>query len=77
MQEADGYFENGHFFTTDKVLRVQGKRRAYIRIFDEPVYDEATASRLAAIDEFFAAIETSGEETPEFERVKFNREASV
>jgi hypothetical protein len=47
------------------------------KILDEPEHDNATARRLGAIGDFFAAVDASEEDVPEIERVKFNREANL
>jgi hypothetical protein len=56
---------------------LSGRRRVLITILDEREHDDATTRRLAAIDDFFAAIDASEENVPEFERVKFNREVDL
>ena len=80
MQAYEGYFENGRFYMAEetKHINIKGRKRAIITILDEPPkQDEETANRLAALDEFFTTIEASGEEVPEFERVKFTREVNL
>jgi hypothetical protein len=47
------------------------------KILDEPEHDNATTRRLRAIGDFFAAVDSSEEDVPEIERVKFNREANL
>jgi hypothetical protein len=73
MQAYEGYFENGRFYPTEHPVHMPGRRCAFIAILDEPAQSEAIAKRVAALDEFFAAIENSDENVPEFERIKFNR----
>ena len=78
MEAYEGYYENDRFFPLGKALRIPGRHRAIITILtDEPVKSEETTERLAALDEFFSTIESSNEEVPEFERVKFNREVDL
>jgi len=71
MQAYEGYVENGHFYPAGGALHVNGRRRAFITILDEPTRDDETVRRLAALDEFFKVIDTSDEDIPEFERIKF------
>jgi hypothetical protein len=77
MQAYEGYFENGCFYPLEQTERLPGRRRAFITILDEPAREDVIAGRLSALDEFFANIEASSEEVPEFERVKFTREADL
>jgi len=70
MEAHEGYVENGRFYPIGIGLLVKGRRRAFITILDEPARDDETDRRLAALDKFFAEIEASDEEVPEFERVK-------
>jgi len=66
----EGYIENGEFYAIERPLRTPGRRRAFITILDEPPRNNETMGRVAALDEFFAIIEASGEEIPEtFERI--------
>ena len=57
MQEYEGYFENGHFYPIGQTVRVIGRRKAKVTIFDEPerepsnTVDEDIAKRLAALAE--------------------------
>ena len=55
MQAYEGYFENGQFYPAGQTMRVTGRRRAVISIFD----DEDTATRsqkqLEAFRRFVAA----------------------
>ncbi|MDR1687200.1 MAG: hypothetical protein LBS21_01140 [Clostridiales bacterium] len=76
MLAYEGYFENGHFCPIGDIIKVPGRSRALLTILDEPVLEADTANRLRAIDNFFAEIEDSAEEVPEFERVKF-REVEI
>ena len=88
MQEYEGYFENGQFHSASLNGKVPEGRRVVVTVLDEsakndtekrPVRakngknDAATIKkRLAALDEFFKAIEDSKDEVvPEFERIKF------
>jgi hypothetical protein len=77
LRTYEGYYEEGHFYPTGQISRLSGRQRVLITILDESEQDNATARRLAAIDDFFAAIDASEEEVPEFERVKFNREVDL
>jgi hypothetical protein len=76
LQAYEGHFESesGRFFPIGQPVNTRGRHRAIITILNEPSKDEKTVERLAALDEFYAEIEASDEEVPEFERVKF-REA--
>ena len=71
MQTFEGYVENGHFYPAGGELLVNGRRRAFITILNEPTRDNETERRLAALDKFFSVIDESNEEVPEFERIKF------
>ena len=42
MQAYEGYFENGRFYPAEQTMRVTGRRRAVISIFDE----EGTATQI-------------------------------
>ena len=78
MQSYEGYFEQGGQFVPLGMVSIPARKRAIVTILDEqPTQDEALKERLAAIDEFFAAIEASDEEVPEFERVNFTREVDL
>jgi len=70
LQTYEGYFENGRFHQTGQAVRIAGRRRAFVTILDEPALDDETVRRLAALDKFFADIDASNEEVPDFERVK-------
>ena len=76
MQTYEGYVENGRFFPIGSNLTVTGRRRAFVTILNEPARDDETVRRLDALDKFFAEIEASDEEVPEFERVKL-REVEI
>jgi hypothetical protein len=77
MQTYEGYYEEGHFYPIGQMFGPSGRRRVLITILDEPGHDDITARRLAAINDFFAAIDVSEEDVPEFERVKFTREVDI
>jgi hypothetical protein len=77
MQTYEGYYEEGRFYPIGQMSGLSGRRRVLITILDEPEHDNATARRLSAIDGFFAAIDASEEDVPEFERVRFNREVDL
>ncbi|MCL2600229.1 MAG: hypothetical protein FWD88_03510 [Treponema sp.] len=71
MQAYEGYFQGGRFYTVGVPVRIPEHRRIILTVLDEPVRDENTAHRLAAIDRFLTAIDASDEEVPDFERVNF------
>jgi hypothetical protein len=77
MQTYEGYYEEGRFYPIGQMTGLSGRQRVLITILDEPEHDNATARRLAAINDFFAAIDASEENVPEFERIKFNREVNL
>jgi len=74
MEAYDGYFENGNFHPAGQSIHIPGRRRAIITILDEPGHNDTTAERLAAIDEFFSAIDSSNEDAPDFERLQITKE---
>ena len=76
-QAYEGYFENGQFYPTEQTINISGRRRAFITILDELEKDKTIERRLAAIDRFLTIIESSDEEIPEFERVRFAREVDL
>ena len=41
----DGYFDNGNFYTSGKVLRIPEKRRVVITILDESLSTESEDTR--------------------------------
>lgn len=77
MRTYEGYYEEGRFYPIGQISGLSGRRRVLITILDEPEHDNTTTRRLAALDDFFAAIDASEEDAPEFERVKFNREVDL
>ena len=78
MQAYPAYCENGRIITVGNPIIPEG-RKLIITILDEPatVRDSGIQQRVKALDKFFAAIEASDEEVPEFERVKFCREVDL
>jgi hypothetical protein len=77
VRTYEGYYEEGRFYPIGQISSLPSRQRVLITVLDEPEQDNATARRLAAIDGFFAAIDASEEDVPEFERVKFNREVDL
>jgi hypothetical protein len=77
VRTYEGYYEEGRFYPVGQISSLSSRQRILITVLDEPEQDDATARRLAAIDDFFAAIDASGEEVPDFERVNFNREVDL
>jgi hypothetical protein len=71
LRTYEGYYEEGHFYPIGQISCLSGRQRVLITILDESEQDNATTRRLAAIDDFLAAIDASEEDVPEFERVKF------
>ena len=37
MQAYEGYVENGQFYPVGQDIRIQGRRRAFVTVLDEPV----------------------------------------
>ena len=63
MQEYEGYFENGHFYPTGQTVRVIGRRKAKVTIFDEPAREKTgTWAEL-----FKLTSEMTEDEKPRFE----------
>lgn len=74
LQAYQGYFENGKFYTAGRTLPIPERKQIIITILDEK--DENKDEQLAAMDAFIAAIKSSDEEVPEFERIKL-REVEI
>ena len=71
LQAYKGYFENGQFYTSGKAIHIPERRQVVLTILEEqPKQDDIIDEQLAAMDEFIAAIKTSDEEVPKFERLK-------
>jgi hypothetical protein len=77
MQAYQGYYGEGQFRTLDGSPVSEQGQAVLLFLEAANVKRQETAARVAAVDEFFAAIEASDEEVPEFERVKFNREVNL
>jgi DNA-binding transcriptional regulator WhiA len=77
VRTYEGYYEEGRFYPIGQISSLPGRQRVLITILDESGQDDAVVRRLAAIDDFLAAIDASEEDVPEFERVKFNREVDL
>jgi len=74
MLAYEGYFENGNFHAFGRIISIPERKRTIITVLDEPY---AVKERLTSIDDIFALIDSSDEEVPEFERVKFIREVDI
>ena len=72
MQAYEGYYENGQFYPIGKTAKINGRRRAFITILDEPAKDKDIEQRLQEFDELMEMIrDAADEEMPEIEWIKF------
>jgi hypothetical protein len=47
-QVYDGYFENGHFYTSGRTIRIPERKRVFITVIDEPIADMKSDKKLRA-----------------------------
>jgi len=64
MQTYDGYFENGKFFVSGRVVRLPENKRVAVTVFDEPIMVTAdeTEQRIKWLESLNAAIDLSADE---------------
>ncbi len=68
-QAYEGYFENGNFYTSGQAIRIPERKRVYITVLDEPVFNHENAE---AWREFLSEIKKIDDEPlTEFEPIKF------
>ncbi|MDR1701962.1 MAG: DUF104 domain-containing protein [Sporomusaceae bacterium] len=74
MQACRAYYQNGRFVPLE-TLKIPEGSQAIVTVLDFPVEDfnKKSNSQLEAFDALIAEIHESGEEVPEFERVKLAR----
>jgi hypothetical protein len=76
MQAYQGYFEGGKFIPeNDEVLPEH--RRAIVMFVDDVQPNPSNEERWSAWDDFCAAILSSDEPVPEFERLNLSREIEL
>ena len=77
----EGYFKNGRFYTSGKVMPIPEKRKVFITILDETesiTEHEANEQKESAqewLDDFFRILSTATEELDEkdFPRISFRK----
>ena len=64
MQAYEGYFENGQFYATGNIIRIQGRKRAIINILEDEVIETKTKSQKQgeALEKFFADVKEIDDE---------------
>jgi hypothetical protein len=74
VQAYEGYLENDRFYPIGQPVKLQGRRRVILTVFDEGVRESKEKPQAKAWREFFETVNASDEPIPEtFERVNFSR----
>jgi hypothetical protein len=74
MQAYEGYLENDRFFPIGQPVKLQGRRRVILTVFDDAVHEPKEKQQAKAWREFFDTVNGSDESIPEtFERMNFSR----
>jgi hypothetical protein len=56
MQEYEGYFEGNHFYPIGQTIVIPERRRAFVRVLDEPARDRNKTEHDALIQKKLAAL---------------------
>ena len=62
LKSYEGYFENGHFYVSGRVMQLPEQRRVFITILDEPAIQLANADDKTFWDEFDRMADESSDE---------------
>ena len=71
-QAYEGYFDSDcRLLMSGQTITIPGQRRVFIVVYEEmSAQNDVVDDQLIAMDRFIAAIKSSDEEVPEFERLK-------
>ena len=76
MQERayEGYFEGGQFYTAGKAVRIPGRRRAVLTIFNEQVQEDTSTDWVDELERMIKEDTSEKLHMENFPRANFTRE---